>query len=62
MTFVPSFKCTHCGSVKASRVSGDQGLFVPCGCDDAQKAWEQEHRASVERRKQARVRMGGKKK
>ena len=52
--YVPEFTCAHCGETKASQVSGDQGMFIPCDCKESRDAWEREHRATMERRKKLR--------
>lgn len=52
--FKPSFKCKHCGNVVSSYVNGDQGLLVPCDCEESRKQREFEHRMEMERRKRAR--------
>lgn len=60
MTYKPYYVCPHCDQVVEAQVSlstthgGLQGGYQPmCGCKDSLKHWEQNHRAAMERRKQA---------
>lgn len=52
------FVCKHCGEPMKSSFSFDggnpTGMLQLCDCDGARKAWEAEHRATIEARKNAR--------
>ena len=53
--FVPKFKCEYCGEFKSSIVlNGQEGLFVPCQCEEYRKNRARDHYIEMERRKQAR--------
>lgn len=55
MKYVPTFVCPYCGeSKKAELTRHNEGIFAPCSCEDAQEAWERDHRAEMERRKRLR--------
>jgi hypothetical protein len=51
--YVPTFKCKYCGETKESIVNGDQGIFVPCDCEESRKQRDQDHYLMMERRKAA---------
>lgn len=54
---VPTFTCPHCQ--KDSKPEVDMtgeipvGTMVLCDCPESRAAWEAEHRATIERRKNA---------
>lgn len=54
---VPTFKCPYCDKESTPRVdsTGEMpvGLMVMCDCPEARAAWETQHRADMERRKNA---------
>lgn len=52
--YTPAFACKHCGEEKPAKMHGEsQGLVIPCDCEASRKAWEDDHRAAMERRKRA---------
>jgi len=54
---VPTFKCPYCEKENLAQMdlSGDMptGVLQLCDCPEFRKAWEADHRAKMERRKQA---------
>lgn len=52
--YVPSFRCKYCGESKAAVVNGEEGVFVPCNCEEARTKRDRAHWEEVERRKQLR--------
>jgi hypothetical protein len=54
MSYIPSFKCPHCGEVRQAQIFGPgEGLFVMCDCKESRDEWERKHRIEMERRKNA---------
>ena len=55
---IPTFKCPYCDkeSTPTMDMTGEMpvGMMVACDCSESRKAWETQHRAEVERRKNAR--------
>lgn len=52
--FVPSFRCQYCGETKEAFVDGEEGVFVPCDCEEARGKRDRAHWEEMERRKQLR--------
>lgn len=53
--YIPKFKCPYCKTEKSSFLSSaEEGLFIPCDCEESRKAMEHQHRVEMERRKQLR--------
>lgn len=54
---VPSFTCPYCDSESKPTVdtTGEMpvGLMTMCDCPQSRAAWETQHRADIERRKNA---------
>lgn len=54
---VPTYKCKFCEKETAASMdfSGDvpSGVLSLCDCQESRAAWEREHRAQIEQRKQA---------
>jgi CRISPR/Cas system-associated protein Cas10 (large subunit of type III CRISPR-Cas system) len=49
--YTPKFTCEHCGRELAVEVGPACGSITLCQCGDASVAYEQQHRAEMERRR-----------